>query len=65
MRAWGRVLEHVSLDEGDPPVQVDPTSTLQSLVQPSPLMLFPSSQPRVNLLLSPQISTQRDVEKSR
>jgi hypothetical protein len=58
-------LVQVSLLFGDPAEQKKPTYILQSLEQPSPLTLLPSSQARVNLLPSPQIYRQSEEEKSR
>lgn len=54
--------EHVSLLEDEPPVQVQPFSTVQVLLQPSPLLVFPSSQARTNRFPSPQVYLQK-VEK--
>jgi hypothetical protein len=54
---------HTSLELGDPPEQLQPTYTRQSEEQPSPLLLFPSSQGRVNLLPSPQVYTHNDEAK--
>jgi hypothetical protein len=55
----------VSLELGDPPEQVYPTSILQSQLHPSPLTLFPSSQGNVNLLESPHTYMQSDEPKSK
>ena len=55
------ISEQVSLDEGEPPVQVHPVSINQEELHPSPLTLFPSSQKplfKLNLIPSPQIALQ-------
>ena len=59
----GIVWEHVSLEFGEPPEQVQPTYTRQSEEHPSPLLLFPSSHGSVNLLPSPQFYIHNDEAK--
>jgi hypothetical protein len=61
----GKVFVQESLEPGDPPEQVKPTSTLQSLLHPSPFTLLPSSHGRVNLFPSPQTSMHRLELKSK
>ena len=54
---------HSSGEEGEPPTQVYPCSTVvQSAEHPSPSTLFPSSQVKTNLFPSPQISLHSLVE---
>lgn len=55
----GFTREHVSLVDAEPPVQTQPFSKVQELLQPSPLLVFPSSQARTYRLPSPQVSLQK------
>lgn len=55
----GFTREHVSLVDAEPPVQAQPFYTVQVLLQPSPLLVFPSSQARTYRLPSPQVSLQK------
>lgn len=54
----GVLVAQVSLELCEPPMQVHPASTEQVLLQPSPLMVFPSSHVKMNRLPSPHISLQ-------
>lgn len=51
----GMMFEHVSLELGDPFMQLYPVYILQSLEHPSPSILLPSSHSKENLLPSPHI----------
>ena len=59
------IIEQMSFEEDDPPVQLYPDSMVQVELHPSPFLVFLSSQyveTELNLIPSPQISIQKSFE---